>query len=286
MFGFFKRRRHKKARSRPFPPEWSEIIQRNVPYCARLSDAEQRQLRDNIKVFLTEKRFEGCAGLEITDEIRLTIAAQACILLLNRRGDYYSRMKSIFVYPREFFVERTFRKPDGVVVEVEFGRLGESWYRGPVVLAWDSVRHGAADSRDGRNVVFHEFAHQLDSESGPVDGAPQLDRQLMYLAWARVLGAEYAELIDDIEHSRRTIVSAYGATSPAEFFAVITECFFERPTQLRRKHPELYEQLRRFYHQDPADRLGDDKDGAQGQDGPETHGQDGHATKDQPKEDR
>jgi len=255
MFGFLRRRRRKRLQSRPFPPAWLSIIRRNVPYYAQLSDREQRQLQDAIKVFLAEKRFEGCGGLAINDEIRVTIAAQACILIFNRPSDYYPRMKSIFVYPHEFFAEQRHVRPDGVVVEGEFGLLGESWRHGPVVLSWDSVRHGAADSHDGRNVVFHEFAHQLDSESSPVDGAPRLERRSMYIAWARVLGAEYAELTDSAAHNRRTVMDTYGATSPAEFFAVVTECFFEKPTQLRDKHPDLYEQLRVFYHQDPAARV-------------------------------
>ena len=256
MFGFLKRRRRERIRRRPFPRDWLGILRCNVPYYGRLSDDEQRQLQDHIKVFLSEKRFAGCGGLAITDEIRVTVAAHACILLLNRQGDYYPRMKSIFVYPHEFFSERRVARPDGVVVEGEFGRLGESWYRGPVVLSWDSITRGVADSQDGFNVVLHEFAHQLDSESGAVDGAPRLEKGSMYLAWARVLGDEYAGLVDRTERHRPTTMRNYGAASPAEFFAVVTECFFEKPAQLRRKHPELYEQLRSFYHQDPAASLG------------------------------
>ena len=169
MFGFLKRRRREKIRSRPFPRDWLNILRRNVPYYSRLSDDEQRQLQDHIKVFLSEKRFAGCGGLDITDEIRVTVAAHACILLLNRQGDYYPRMKSIFVYPHECFSERRVGQPDGVGVAGEFARLGESWYRGPVVLSWDSLTSGVADRRDGFNVVLHEFAHQLESESGAVE---------------------------------------------------------------------------------------------------------------------
>lgn len=253
MLGF-RRRRRRRIRKRPFPPEWLAIIERNVPYYGRLSPEEQAELRGHVLVFLDEKRFEGCGGLKITDEIRITIAAQACILLLNRRPTYYPGLKSIYVYPHAYVADARTRLPDGTVIEGDQVRLGESWSRGSLVLAWDHARRGAADVRDGRNVVLHEFAHQLDTEDGVADGAPILEQRSMYVAWARVLGEEYRELIDDVEHHRRTLISGYGATNPAEFFAVVTECFFERPRGLQLQHPELYEQLAAFYRQDPASR--------------------------------
>ncbi|UCD75271.1 MAG: zinc-dependent peptidase [Phycisphaerales bacterium] len=251
MFGF-KRRRRERIRQRPFPPQWLTIIERNVPYYSRLPREAQAELRGHILVFLDEKRFEGCGGLELTDEIRLTIAAQACILLLNRETKYYPGLKSIYVYPHAYVAEAKVRLPDGTVIEGGQVRLGESWSRGSLVLAWDHARRGAADIRDGRNVVLHEFAHQLDTADGYADGAPTLPERSMYVAWARVLGEEYRQLIDDLENHRRTLISDYGATSPAEFFAVVTECFFERSVKLKRRHPELYEQMAAFYRQDPA----------------------------------
>ncbi len=254
MFGF-KRKKRQRLREQPFPPQWRAILQRNVPYYRALTAAEQEELHGHIQVFLAEKRFEGCGGLEITDEIRLTIAAQACILLLHRQSDYYPRMSTILVYPRRFFVEAAQPAAGGFVIESLEDRLGESWYRGPVVISWDDVRQDAADAHDGHNVVFHEFAHQLDSESGAVEGAPALPRRSMYVAWARVLGREYRRLIRDLEQHRRTILDEYAATNPAEFFAVATEAFFEKPAALRRRHPELYEQLKGFYQQDPAEKL-------------------------------
>jgi len=181
MLGF-KRRRRERIRRRPFPPEWLPILQRNVPYYRLLTPEEQNQLQGHVLVFLDEKRFEGCGGLELTDEIRVTIAAQACILLLGRQTDYYPRMKSIFVYPHGYFAQAVRPRPDGVLVGGAQSRAGESWYRGPVVLSWDDVRKGAGDAHDGHNVVLHEFAHQLDSEDGQVDGAPALPRRSMYLA--------------------------------------------------------------------------------------------------------
>ncbi|PLY04221.1 MAG: hypothetical protein C0622_03170 [Desulfuromonas sp.] len=250
MFGFKKLRR-KRLRNRPFPPEWEAILRADVAYFERLPAAEQDELRGHIQIFLAEKSFEGCGGLTIDDRMRVVIAAQACILLLHRETDYYPTLQSILVYPHPFSSQITQR--DGAVVTVkQQGRLGESWLRGPVILAWDDVTHSAHDARDGHNVVFHEFAHQLDGEWGGMEGAPALPQASMYSAWARILGEEYEELIADLKFHRDNDLDAYGATNPAEFFAVITEAFFEKPRQLQKRHPQLYEQLSLFYAQDPA----------------------------------
>lgn len=253
MFGF-RRRRRKRLRERPFPADWLVILEHNVAYYRLLTPAEQAELRGHIQVFLSEKTFEGCGGLTITDEIRVTIAAQACVLLLGRPTDYYPKLHTILVYPSRYLVTHRIPLAGGVVLEGTHQRLGESWHRGPVVLSWDDVRRGAADVHDGENVVFHEFAHQLDSESGAVEGAPVLPRRSMYIAWARVLGREYNDLIENLKRDRDTVIRAYGATSPAEFFAVVTEAFFEQPVRLKLRHPELYEQFAQFYQQDPAAR--------------------------------
>lgn len=250
MLGYFKRRRRAAIRQRPFPTAWRAVIEQNVPYAARLSIADQNELFGHVQVFLAEKRFEGCGGLEITDEIRVTVAAQACVLLLHRDTDYYPSLVSILVYPSTYLVPGT-RMPDGLVADGPQARLGESWTRDLVVLAWDSVLAGAADIHDGHNVVLHEFAHQLDQESGAGDGAPILQHRSMYVAWARVLGHDYNELVRDTERNHRTLIDHYGATNAAEFFAVVTEAFFEKPAQLRNKHPDLYEQMKLFYRQDP-----------------------------------
>ena len=225
-----------------------------MPYYKYLTPEEQQELHGHIQVFLHEKEFEGCEGLKITDEIRVTIAAQACILLLHRQTDYFPLMKTILVYPHHYFAYTTKRQAGGFVQEGVQARLGESWQRGPIVLSWDDVMRGAADPNDGHNVIFHEFAHELDSESGAMEGAPDLPQATMYTAWSRVLGYEYKKLLDDIQRNHHHLIDTYGAVSPAEFFAVVTEAFFEKPVQLKRHHPELYEQLRGFYHQDPAGR--------------------------------
>lgn len=254
MFGLKKRRR-RRWRSQPLPQQWIEIIERNVLYYKHLTPDERNELHGHIQVFLHEKYFEGFEGLEITDEIRVTIAAQACILLLHRQTDYFPLMRSIFVYPQHYFAATSKLLPGGMVEEGIQSRMGESWKRGPIVLSWDDVIRGAADPSDGHNVVFHEFAHELDSESGDMDGAPSLPEATMYTSWARVLSHGYNNLLIDLEKNHRHLIDAYGASDPAEFFAVVTEAFFEKSLQLKSRHPELYEQLRSFYQQDPADRL-------------------------------
>lgn len=253
MFGFFKRRRRRKLLAEPFPTSWSEILQKNFPLYLRLSDNDRRELHDAIRIFVAEKSFEGAGGQEITEEIKVTIAAQACVLLLRRETDYYPKLRSIIVYPRAFVSVVREQAGYGMVSEREVVRLGEAWGHGSVVLSWNDSRSGAADINDGHNLVFHEFAHQLDQEDGDANGAPILERSSMYVAWARVLGETYAQLQNDSKRKRSTVLDTYGATNPAEFFAVATEAFFEKPRRLRQKHPELYEELKLYYQQDPEE---------------------------------
>ena len=238
--------------AQPFPSEWAAIMARNVPFCARLSQDDQHELQGHIQVFLAEKRFEGCGGLEITDEIRVTIAAYACVLLLHRESDYYPLLVTILIYPHTFVVSQYQRGPAGQVVESAQTLVGESWRHGNVVLAWDEVQHSAFDLHDGHNVVFHEFAHQLDEEDGSANGAPVLRQRSMYGAWARILGKDYAELVRETEEGRASVLDQYGATNPAEFFTVATEAFFETPSKLRARHPQLYAELMLYYQQDPG----------------------------------
>jgi MtfA peptidase len=248
----FKNRRREELRRRPLSAEQRAMVRRNVPYVATLSAEDQRELEGHMQVFLAEKNFEGCGGLAMTDEIELTIAAQACILLLHRETDYYSGLESILVYPSAYVVKNTRRARGSLVVESDEVRLGESWVRGTVVLAWDAVQRGASNFHDGHNIVLHEFAHQLDAEDGDMNGAPDLGKRSSYTAWARALGTEYEDLLERVAAQKPADLDAYGATSPAEFFAVVTEAFFETGVQLKCKHPELYEVLRAFYRQDPA----------------------------------
>jgi MtfA peptidase len=253
MFGLLKRRRRGRLRAAPFPPEWEQILRKNVPLYGRLPETDRRELHGHIHVFLAEKHFEGCGGLTLTDEIRVTIAAQACLLLLHRDTDYYCRLITILVYPSAYIARSVEPIGGGVVLEGEVARLGEAWRDGVVVLSWDDVRAGASDIHDGHNVVLHEFAHQLDQEDGAADGAPILEHRSRYVAWARVLGVEFEQLRRDAERGRPSVLDDYGATNPAEFFAVATECFFERPVRMKAKHPDLFEELKGYYRQDPVE---------------------------------
>jgi hypothetical protein len=254
MFGFFRNRRRKRLRQEPLPDAWWGIIDRRVPLVAQMSDADRKELGGHVRILLHEKTFEGCAGLEITDEVRLTIAAQAAVLLLHRDADYYPTLRTILVYPSAYVASHKRQLPDGTIVEGDQVRLGESWHRGALVLAWDNVVQSAANPGDGHNVTLHEFAHQLDGRATGMDGAPDLPSAARYREWARVLGGEYEQLVDKVHAGHRTLLDAYAATSPPEFFAVATEAFFEKPEALQRQHPELYDELAKFYKQDPAGR--------------------------------
>jgi MtfA peptidase len=254
MFGFFKRHRRARLRRHAFPPQWLDIIQKWVPYYSLLSDEEQRTLQGHIQVFLEEKNFEGCRGFKITDRMRLAVAAQACLLLLDIDLDYFPRLRSILMYSDAFVTAHKGGDSAGVVSETGEIRTGESWDIGAVILAWDDVER---DTRrfDGHNVVLHEFAHQIDQSDGTADGWPNHLDPSLDQRWAEVMGQEYARLIRSVERGQTTLIDGYGATKPAEFFAVVTEFFFERPRELRQFHPELYEMFRLFYHQDPAARF-------------------------------
>ncbi len=248
-----KRRRREKIRNGPFPAEWLERIEKNVPLYRRLDATDQKELRGHILVFLAEKNFEGCGGLELSEEIKVTIAAQACILLLHREDRLLSRALLDSCLPWRVRSQRL-RGTDAPasISETEQVHLGESWKHGWLILSWDDVLANASDIHDGHNVVLHEFAHQLDSEDGRANGAPPLPHRSMYLAWARILGKDFVRLRHEAQEGLPTVLDQYGATNPAEFFAVATECFFEKPVQLQSKHPELYERLKLYFRQDPA----------------------------------
>ena len=253
MFRFVKRRQRRQLRAQPVPGEWRSIIARNVPFFDRLPPDDQSELLGHVQVFLAEKNFEGCGGLRLTDEIRVTIATQACLLLLHRRTDYYPRLVTILVYPSGFVVDEKRHLEGHIWSEGREGRLGETGRQmGSMVLAWDAAKSGATDPSDGKNLVLHEFAHQLDFEDFAADGVPALGSRGDKLSWAGVMKMEFAALRAADETGIPTLLDTYGATNPAEFFAVATEAFFERPRALRRQHPRLYDELERFFRQNPA----------------------------------
>jgi Mlc titration factor MtfA (ptsG expression regulator) len=254
MFSFFKKHRRRCLRAQRFPDQWIAIIRRYVSFFERLPFADRIELLGHLHVFLAEKRFEGCAGLEMTDDIRLTITTQACLLLLHRRTDYFPRLITILVYPSAYMVEARRPIDENVWEEGTVARLGETGRQlGSMVLAWDAVKGGAADPADGRNVVFHEFAHQLDYENYAADGVPALSNREQQLSWSAVMKVEFASLRAADETGIPTLLDTYGATSPAEFFAVATEAFFERPFGLRDRHPKLYAEFQQYFRQDPTE---------------------------------
>ncbi|HEY4185116.1 MAG TPA: M90 family metallopeptidase [Polyangia bacterium] len=250
VFDLFKNRRRATLRAQTMPEAWRAIVTANVPYASVLKAEDREKLEGLIRIFIAEKRFEGCGGLTITDEMKVTIAAQACLLLLHRDGDIYPGLESILVYPHAYRVANQ-RREGALVVEGEDVRLGESWVRGELVLAWDHVSASTHRVAPGQNVVLHEFAHQLDAEDGSVDGAPSLGSRERFVSWARVLGQEYRDLTERLEAGRKSDIDSYGATNPPEFFAVVTEMFFERPRHMRQHHAALYGELAAFYRQDP-----------------------------------
>ncbi|HPA19107.1 MAG TPA: zinc-dependent peptidase [Verrucomicrobiae bacterium] len=252
IFGILKRRRRKRLRARPFPREWDLLLRRRWETYSLLPEADRLELQGHVQVLLAEKRFEGCSGQEVDEEMRVLVAAQASLLLLHRETDYFPRLVAILIYPGSFRSPRQHRDEVGVVTEHHEVLSGESWERGTVVLAWDEVRRGMRGRGDGYNVVLHEFAHQIDCENGPADGCPGLSRGQARADWARVLGEAFEELRRESDRGRWTFLDPYGAQDPAEFFAVATESFFQCPEETRSEMPALYEQLRRFYCQDPA----------------------------------
>jgi MtfA peptidase len=233
-----------------FPKSWLSIIESNLSIYRDLTSEQQKELLGYIQVFLKEKQFIGCLGLQITEEIKVTIAAIACLLLFGDRKTYFPNLRSILVYPHAYIVNELTMN-SYVVEERRVARLGESWTRDQLVLSWEQVQQDIRNWKDGHNVILHEFAHQLDQEDGQAEGVPILARALDYEIWKQVMSAEYLQLCDRVENGQKTILDSYGATNPAEFFAVATETFFEKPKQLSQKHPSLYELLQRYYRLDP-----------------------------------
>jgi Mlc titration factor MtfA (ptsG expression regulator) len=253
VFDLFKSRRRARLRAQPAPAAWRAILERNLPIFARLSAEDQAELLGHTQVFLAEKHFEGAGGLELTDEIRVTIAGQACLLLLHRETDYYPELISIIVYPSGYTAREERHIGGGIWEEGGEDRLGHTGRRlAALVVAWDAVRRGAAAPSDGENLVLHEFAHQLDFENASSDGTPALERHGDYFTWARVMSAEFNALRNAADAGEPTLLDQYGATNPSEFFAVVTEAFFEQPRALKKKHPALFAQLEQFYRQDPT----------------------------------
>ncbi|MEM9915711.1 MAG: M90 family metallopeptidase [Planctomycetota bacterium] len=251
MLGWLRRRRRRQILREPMPKAWRQIIRDNVKHYEKLTPREQAKLEDDARVFAATKSWDGGHGVEITDEVKLTIAAQACLMVLGFDDslDRFYNVREIVVLESAYNMAIG-QERDGAADT----HLGHTYHGGPVYLAWDTTRHGGRDPSDGRNLVYHEFAHKLDLDDGLADGTPRLHGQVELDTWIDVMTAAYEELCAHEASGRPTLLDQYGSTNSAEFFAVATECFFEQAPQLKREHPEVYRMLAAYYQQDPASR--------------------------------
>jgi Mlc titration factor MtfA (ptsG expression regulator) len=255
MIGWLRRRRRRRLGSRPLPPGWRLFLTANFAQYGWLSPEDRARLDGLTQILVAEKNWEGCNGLVMTDEIKVTIAAQAALLAIRLVDEYFESIYSVLVYPSAYVARQTELQPGGVVVESHSPRLGEASSVGAIVLSWPDVLRSGRIPDDGVNVVFHEFAHALDLQGHGFDGAPLLESRAQYQTWAEVMTGEYHRLIQRTRHGRPTLLDPYGTVSEAEFFAVVTESFFEQPLDMREEHPKLYELFRDFFRQDPAERF-------------------------------
>jgi len=242
VFGIFRALRRRRLRKRPVPDEWLGYLDDNVPFFAKLDDEQRSRFLSDLKIFVWEKYFFGANGFEITDETKVVISAAAVRLTLNLGISYYNRLTEIIVYPSHY----THKHQDGVV-------FGEAHAWGTVVLSWEAVIQGLKNPYDGHDTATHEFAHVLDRSDGTFDGTPELRSGGHYRPWAKVMSHHFLKLQKHAKKQRK-VLRMYGATNEAEFFAVATESFFEKPQQMRERTPDLYEEMRRFYGVDPAER--------------------------------
>jgi Mlc titration factor MtfA (ptsG expression regulator) len=250
LFGWLKRRRRRRILQTPFPEAWAEILDA-IPHVPVLAAGVREHHKDLTQIFLAEKTFEGCGGLIVNDEIRVTIAGLATLLILGMPDDVFDNVHTVLVYPDAFAVRQKIELAPDVALEDDSERLGEAHYRGPVILAWAEVEEDVRQPWMGHNLTFHEFAHQLDMLNGEADGVPNLPTELQE-PWKKIMAREYRRLRKRSRGRRETLIDPYGATEPAEFFAVITESFFDSPGDLEIEHPELYRLLCKYYRQDPA----------------------------------
>ena len=255
MWNWLRERRRQQLLETPFPAAWEALLAASLAPWPRLSATEQQTLRELVQVFVAEKRWEGCGGLELTDEIRVTIAGRACLLVLALPHDLYREVQSILVYPSTVMLPE---RPVGFFeVPHELARgptpiSGEAQLRGPVILTWDAVQHSVRHPDRGHDVVFHEFAHKLDMLDGGADGTPPLHDAAARRRWAEVCSVAFSRLRALADAGQPSFLDSYGAVNEAEFFAVITEQFFSVPEGLQAHHPALYELLKDYYRQDPA----------------------------------
>lgn len=257
LWAWLRNRRRRQLLAAPFPPQWIGFLERNVSHYRYLTPRQQAKLRDDLRIFIADKYWEGCDGLNVTDEIQITVAGHACLLVLEMPTGLLDRVETILIYPGDYVVPDRSTGPDGVVREGSAARHGESWLRGPVVLSWTNARAGGRIPGDGENLILHEFAHQLDMLDGIVDGRPPLSDSHAEGHWNQVMQREFQSLQHALHQGRFSLLGDYAATNLEEFFAVATERFFENPVELQQQHAELYALLGNYYRQDPAAWLND-----------------------------
>ena len=254
MFGFlFKNRRRQKLLDAPLPDEWRQIIESNVAVYSQLSVEQQQRLIQAVKIIVAERSFVGCQGLVISDEVKVTIAAQAALLLLGEEGYYFDRVPTIFVYPQHQVTKAVHDLSYAHLVEEDVPIDGQALEQGEIRLAWNEVLYGASDPADGENVVLHELAHHLDRLDGEMGGTPPLASHQQREQWVAVFDRELTALRSDQEREVETFLHEEAAESRAELFAYSTECFFEQPHELEEWHPELFGCLLAFYKTDPRE---------------------------------
>lgn len=242
--------RQRRLLSRPFPDSWETILERRLPAFQRLQESDRERLRQGVQLFVADKRFHGCAGLAVTDEIRVSIAAQACLLVLNRPGSLYPGVRHILVYPAAFRIRGPAHREDGTVSVGAQSLLGQAWQAGKVILSWDDVEFGLSDPDDGSNVAIHEFAHQLDQQNGAMDGIPLVPPE-QEAEWHQVIKGTLRHLRHGAGGWRADVLDDYAAENEAELFAVSSEVFFEQPAALADGHPALFRLLSAYYGVDP-----------------------------------
>ena len=253
LFSWLKRRRRRRLLAEPFPDAWSSYLGRNVRQYACLRPDQRDRLRDLLRIFVAERTWVGCSGFVVTDEVRVTIAAQACLLLLGIECDWcFDPLRSILVYPDVMALPPAMQKHE-VIVDEGLPISGQAWYRGPVILSWRHALMGGRHPHDGHNVVLHEFAHQIDALSGEMGGSPPLPTRAKQKRWDDVMASEYEGFVADVRRGRPMVLDEYAAASRAEFFAVATEHFFEQPHRVQRFCPDLYDVLQMLYRLDPAE---------------------------------
>ncbi|MBI1394243.1 MAG: hypothetical protein GC152_16050 [Alphaproteobacteria bacterium] len=246
----WRRSRRARLRASALPEHLAAALRSQYPVYGRLPAALRTRLDGLVNQFLDEIRFIGVEGVDPTDEMKALIAAQACLLVAGRTDAWYDDLDTIYVYPSGYAGKEISREGH-VVTESASTRLGESWTRGPVVLSWADARAGAREDGDGRNLVYHEFAHRLDARTGVVDGAPLLGDAARAASWAKTFRPLFEEHRAAVDAGRATFFDAYGATSPAEFFAVVTEAFIERAHEFRAAEPRLYAVVEGYYRLSP-----------------------------------